>query len=807
MSAIRQDVLYAARALRRRPWLAGVAIATMAIAIAANAAIFSVISAVLIRPLPFPRSKDLVTMDARAPTGFTVSTSVPNYRDWRDRSHSFQSFAGMAGWDMTLTGDGPARVLSGQALIGDFFGLLGMRPALGRLPTAAELEDHPGMAAVAVLGNGFWREHFGGAPSAIGQTMILEGVPYTVIGVLPAGVGFDDPSTEIYFPLGSLPGLPWEDRESGFGLRGFARLKPDVDRQSAQRDLDRVGRDVQAIAPTAPLPEIQTVTEYLVGNVQGQLRILMAAVALVLLITVANVGNLLLARAEERQRELSVRAAMGAGRGDIARLLLVEAGLLALAGGAVGVVLAFVAIRALVPLLPADLPALLVQRIHVDGMVLAFSVTITVVAGILAGLGPVWRIARSGIERALRSGTRVSAGPNRLRSSLVVLEVTLAVVVVVGAGLMVTSLDRLAHVDKGFQDRGVLTAGVGAGSRGDSAMQWRAFYGELRDRAATLPGVRMAALTMLVPLSHRAWELRVHPAGVPVLDETGQSVLYNVISPEYFAVFGIPLVRGRGFEPSDRTGTPLVTVVDETLAQRFWPGADPIGQRVTFERDSAGAPVYRTVVGVARNVRHYTLRAPSRIQVYVPAQQTNRRCCMTLRLALKTSVPPAQVVGPLRAMVAQLNPESPVTQVATLTEYVDHSLATPLAMTRVLAAFAAIALGLAALGVFGLVSFDVSRRVREIGIRVALGASAAGVVSWVVRRALGPALLGVVVGLVAAGFLTRVLKSLLFEVSPLSLPVYGVAAASLGAIAVVAALLPARRATRVNPAMILNEEG
>ena len=503
-----------------------------------------------------------------------------------------------------------------------------------------------------------------------------------------------------------------------------------------------------------------------------------------------------------------MRAAIGAGRGDLARLLLTEAFVLALAGGVLGIVLAFAALQVLVPLLPADLPALLAQRVHLDWTVLAFSVLVTVGAGILAGLGPVFRFTRSGSGSVLKSGARVSAGPNRMRWSLVVLEVTLAVVVIVGAGLMVRSLDRLAHVDKGFQDAGVLTAAVGAGSRGDSLQSWRAFYAEIRDRAAALPGVQTAALTMLVPLSHRSWEFRIHPAGVPVLDATAQSVLYNIVSPEYFSVFGIPLVRGRGFAPSDRNGTPLVTIVDETLAQRFWPGADPIGQQVTFEeKDSTGVPVYRTVIGVVRNVRHYTLREPSRIQVYVPQQQTARRYGMTLRVAIKTASSPGQIVAALRTMVAQVNPDSPVTQVETLTDYVDRSLAAPRAMTRVLAAFAMIALGLAALGVFGLVSFDVSRRVREIGIRVALGASAAGVVAWVVRRALGPALVGVAVGLVAAAFLTRVLKSLLFEVSPLSLPVYGTAALSLGAIAIIAALLPARRATRVNPVVVLNEEG
>ena len=805
MSLISQDAGYAVRALRRRPWLAGVAIGTMAIAIAANTAIFSIVSAVLLKPLPFHQPSQLVTIDSRSYNGFTVSTAIPNYRDWRDQSTIFQAVAASAGWNMTLTGEGSARVLTGRAVIGDFFGLLGLRPAIGRLPSAAELADHAGVPAVVVISDGFWREHFGADQSILGRAINLNGGPYTIVGVLPPGVGFDDPLIEIYFPMGSLPDLPWDDRDSGFGTRVFGRLKPGIDLRSAQRDLDRVGRNVRAIAPTAALPEIRSLSQWYLGDVRGELRILMAAVAFVLLIAIANVGNLLMARAEERQRELSVRAAIGAGRRDIVRLLLVEAVVLAVAGGVVGIFLAFGAVRALVPLLPADLPALLVQRVHVDGAVLAFSVTLTVLAGFVAGLGPVWRCTRTG-GIALRSGTRVIAGSSRLRSSLVVLEVALAVIVIVGAGLMIRSLDRLAHVDKGFESAGVFTAAVSAEARGDQRESWRSFYDQLRSGAAALPGVRTAALTLLVPLSERAWELRIHPEGVPVEAATGQSALFNIISPEYFAAFGIPLMRGRGFLESDRDGAPLVTVVDETLAQRFWPGVDPIGKRVTFERDSTNTPVYRTIVGVARNVRHYTLREASRIQVYVPAFQTNGRFGMVLRLALRTTVPPEQLAGPLRAMVAQLNPGSPVTQIETMDGYVDHALATLRAMTRVLAAFAAIALGLAALGVFGLVSFDVSRRLREIGIRVALGATAGGVLGWVVKRALSPALIGVAAGLVAAAFLTRVLSGLLFEVSPLSLPVYGLAGVSLAAVAVLAALLPARRATRVNPVMILNDE-
>src|SRR5262245_34241311 len=264
MSLLRQDVAPAVRALGRRPWLAGVAIATMAIAIAANSTMFSIVSAVLLQPLPFPKPRELVTIDSRSRTGFLVSTSVPNYRDWRDRSRRFAAFGAYHGWDMTLTGAGPARVLEGRAVVGDFFALLGLQAAVGRVLTTAETADHAGMPAVVVLGNNFWRQQFGGDTSAVGRTMTLEGVPYTIIGVLPPGVGFDDAGVEIYFPMGSLPGLPWDDRDSGFGMRSFARLKPGVDIAQARSDLDRVGRDIHASAPTAALPEIRSLTEYLV---------------------------------------------------------------------------------------------------------------------------------------------------------------------------------------------------------------------------------------------------------------------------------------------------------------------------------------------------------------------------------------------------------------------------------------------------------------------------------------------------------------------------------------------------------------
>jgi putative ABC transport system permease protein len=382
---------------------------------------------------------------------------------------------------------------------------------------------------------------------------------------------------------------------------------------------------------------------------------------------------------------------------------------------------------------------------------------------------------------------------------------TLALIVLVGAGLLLESLNRLGRVDKGFDPDGVLTAAVPT-EASDRAGWWR-FYHDLREQAAALPGVRNAGLALLLPLSHRSWELGVYPEGAPTTPETVQSVLYNVVSPEFFVALGVPIVRGRDFTAADRDGSTLVAIVDESMAQRFWPGADPIGKRVTIEQDSAKQPVYRTIVGVTKNVRHYELETPSRIQVYVPADQTYLRWGMNFRLVLKTDGPPARLIAPLRDLVTRLDPNAPLTGVETEERYVDDALARPRAMTRVLAVFAAGALALAALGIFGVISYDVTRRTREIGIRMALGAASRDVLRWIVARALRLTVLGLVLGLAGAVVLTRMLRSMLFEVSPLDPVILAGSGVGLAAIALGAACLPAIRATRIDPMAVLNEEG
>jgi predicted permease len=731
---------------------------------------------------------------------------MPNYRDWRDRSRVFESFAGYAGGGHTVTGRGPAYDADSYLVIGDLFGTLGITAALGRVFTTEEVPDHSGAAPLAVVGHSFWVNRLGADPGVIGQALVLDDRPYTIIGVLPRAVGFPSPDAQVYLPMATDPDLPWDDRDSGFGTRIIARLAPNVPSTTARLDLERAGQEVRELAGKAvSVPELRSLETFLVGRVEKQLWILLGAVAFVLLIAVANVGNLLLARGEDRQKELAVRTALGADRGSLVRLLLVEALLIAIAGGVLGVGLAYLAVGALIPLLPTDVPAVLLSRITIDGRMLAFGGLTALIAGLVFGLVPAWRSVRASIAATVKSGGRTAtSGGGRLRAALVVAEIALALVLLVSAGLMIRSLERLRRVDKGFDSANILTAAVP--SRAQTRGDWHSFYSKLRDRAAGLPGVTQAALALLLPLSERSWELRVWPQGVPPDPATGQSVLYNIVSPEYFPVLRVPILSGRGFDRTDRAGSTLVAMIDETMAERFWPGGDPIGQQITIgEQDSSGATVYRTVIGVTRNIRHYQLTQASRIQVYVPFDQTYRRWGMGIRLLLATTGTPATVVEPLRTLVTQLDPDIPVNEARPLDQLVSGAMSQNRAMTRVLTVFGTTALALAALGIFGVMSYLVARQTREIGIRIALGAAAADVTRWIGGRALRLTAMGTAIGVIGAIGLTRLLEKALFEVNPLDPVAFGWAAVGLGVVAMVAALLPARRATRVDPVTVLND--
>ena len=801
---------YAARALRRRPTYAAVAIGTIGLAIAANTTMFTVFNGVILQPLPYRDAERLVTIDVKAHNGFYISLSLPNYRDWRDKNRTFESFAAGAGWGMTLTGRGQAQAVYAMAVVGDPFGTLGLRPHLGRLLTPEELPDREGAPFVAVLSHAFWQQNFGGQPEAVGQTLVLDEQVYTIVGIMPPGAEFPRGSVDLFLPMGTIPNLPWDDRGSSFGTRAFGRLAPGVNLGAAREDLDRVGQEVRAEAgDDTALPELRTLSDYVIGNVKAPLNILMGAVVFVLLIAVANVGNLMLARGEDRYRELAVRGALGAAKQDVVSLLLAEAFMIAFTGGLLGAGLAYLSIEAVLALLPAQVPDLLLTQVSISGTSLLFALGTALGAGALFGIVPAFRMARGDLVGSLKSGARTTdQGRERLRSALVVGEVAIALMLLIASGLMLRTLDQLRNVDKGFNPESILTASVPISSDRDATRGgWLGFYADLRGQAAAIPGVQSAALTLLLPLEDRSWEMGLHPEGVPVTPETSQSVLYNIVSPDYFEALGVPILRGRGFTESDRQGSNLVAIIDETMAERFWPGTDALGRQITFETDTASNPVYRTVVGVTRNVRHYELTEPSRIQVYVPFEQTGTRWGMGLRVALKTTIPPEEVAGPFRELVAKLDPNTPVSRLRPLDDLVDQAMGQSTSITRLLTAFGASALALAALGIFGVMSYAVTRRQREIGIRIALGAGATEVIRWVATRALRLTALGIVIGLIASMAMTRMLASLLYDVNPVDPFVFAVVSAVLASVALLAAYLPARRATRVDPVVVLSEEG
>ena len=804
------DVRLAVRALARRPAFALTALLTIAVAIAGNTAIFSVVRGVLLASLPFPDPDRLVTLDVRASTGFLVSTSVPNHRDWGERSRVFQSYGSSAGWSMSLTGRGPAETVGMRVVLDDFFGTLGLTATLGRVLRPEE--TLPGAPGQVVLSHGYWQRALGGDPAVIGRAMTLDGRPYVVTGVLTEGSGFPSADVDTYVGLGTVPGLPWDDRRSSFGLRMIARLQPGVTVEQARLDMERVGREVRELGgPDTAMPEVRSISDFFVRDVRFQVWLLMGAVAFVLLIAAGNVANLMLARGEDRRQEMAVRTALGASRAALVRQILTESLVLSLAGGIAGAVLAKPCISVLISVLGSSLPALSVGRIGLDAGVLAFTVGLSVATGLFFGFVPALRASRPELSSQLKAGARGIAGArDGLRSLLVVTELSLALVLLVGAGLMIRSLQELQAVDKGFNAANVLTARTDLPRPKYAGVdRWRGFYQQSAEQIAALPGVRAVGLSLLLPLSERSWERGIWPEGVPPVHGTGQSVLYNVVSPDYFDALGVQIVDGRGFNDADRDGSVPVTIIDETMATRFWPGQEAVGKRVTFETSGAthdGEPIYRTVVGVARNVRHYELNNPSRIQVYIPFGQLMMTSGPDLAFVVKTTAPPANLIQPLRQVIASVDPDVPLSDLQQMQDYVDSSVAGSRALVQLLSAFGATALLLASIGLFGVMSYSVARRTREIGVRMALGASRTEVLRWVAARALGLCGLGVIVGSVVAAGLSRLLTRLLFQVSPLDLRIYLDVSLVLLAAGLLAALLPARRAAGVDPVIALRND-
>lgn len=814
MESLWQDVRFAIRTLRARPGFLIVAVLTIAIGVGANSAIFSVIYGVLLEPVPVHEPSEIVVPDVIAPSGFSISLAIPNLRDWRDRNRTFESFAAVMSRSRTLTGGERPEIIRTRWVLGDFFETLGVQPARGRVIPAAETFE--GAEPVAVITHGFWKRHFGGE-EALGETLILDDQPFTVVGIMPSEFMFPDPRSEIYLPMGFFAAnLCWENRGCSQGSFGIGRLAEGTTLAMAQQDLDRVVREIEAEeGEQVARPVLASLTDFYVGDIRRNLWVVMGAVGFVLLIACANVASLLLARGEGRRKEIALRTALGAGKGRVMRQFLTESMVLAVMGGVLGVGLALLGIRLLVPVIEDALPALMAQRIGLNGPVLAFTLFATALAGLLAGLAPTLRVSRTEFVGDLKEGGRGATGPgrNRLRSGLVVAEVALSVILLVGAGLMVQSLRQLRSVDKGFQEEGIFTADITLPrARYDGLEPTRDFYREFHQRVAALPNVQTASLAQILPLAGNSWEQRIFPEGVALDQENENSVLYYMVTPEHFEMFEIPLLEGRGFQSQDRDGNVPIAVIDETMAARFWPGESAIGKRITFEStdDPDGGeedvPLYRTVIGVVQNVRHYELENAARITVYVPFEQTEGNWTTSYNIVAKTAGDPLALTEPIRAALAALDPEVPLASIQTMEGIVDDAMSGPQSLGTLLTVFGIVAMVLSAIGLFGLMSFTVAQRVRDIGVRMALGATASRVVTGISGEGLRLTATGIVVGLLGALVLTRVMAGLLFEVNALDPVTFGLVPLILLTVAGLAAWVPALRATRVDPAVVLREE-
>jgi putative ABC transport system permease protein len=816
MESLIQDVHYGARKLARTPGFTLVVVATLTLAIGVTTAVFSIVNGVLLNPLGFARPDRLVYVQATDPKGSPMSVSPQDLIDYGTRTHSFTGVAAVdAGRNLNLVAGPAGAVRVSAARVGaQFFSLLGVSAQRGR--TFAPGEDSAAAPKVVVLSNAAWRRYFGADPGVVGRRITLDDAPYEVIGVAPPAFTFPD-RPDVWYPA------QWKTYEIGDGARGYhstdaiARLRDGVTLESAGRDLQSVAAQIAHDFPQydAKIGAVLTpLRDKLVGNVERPLWAMLGAVGFVLLIACANVANLLLVRAASRESEIAVRTSLGAGRGRMLQQLLTESMLLALAGAVLGVLLASWILDAVVAFGPAALPR--IDQIGVDWHVLAFGAAITVAIGLAFGILPAFHVTRTDVARLLHAGARGSSrGGTRTRSTLVILELALGMVLLVGAGLLLRSFDRLMHVDPGFRPDKLVVFNVAlSGKRYDPDDPTNAFTDEVQRRLASLPGVRSVAVAADRPLDPQrgfaaSTSFLVDGMPKPAPGTESESRMLPV-SPSFFETAGMTVLRGRTFtDAENRRDAPPVLVVNEALAARYFPGQNPIGKHLTFgfshtfsasPGDSARAR--GEIIGIVKNVRHNSLDSKPGPATYFPYHTLPFGPSFIVR----TSGDPAALERAIPAQVAAVDRNVPVYEVGTMTAAMSESVAQPRFYTVLLTAFAGVALFLATLGVYGVISYGVSQRTREFGIRVALGATPKSVAGLVVRRGVALALVGVVAGIAVASLATRTLQGLLFGVQPLDAITFVTVSLLLGGVATLASWLPARRAARVDPVIAMRAE-
>ncbi|HEU4767715.1 MAG TPA: ABC transporter permease [Pyrinomonadaceae bacterium] len=799
-----RDISYSLRVLLKSYAFTIVVVLTLALGIGANTAIFSFANGILLRPLPYPQSDRLAMLDETAlKRGMdSMSVSYPNFLDWREQNTVFEDIGVHFGTSrFALSGAGEPVEIRGTRLTHGLFEILRVSPQLGRTFTADE--DRPEQDAVVILGHDLWQRNFGGDPNIIGQKIVLSNRPRTVIGVMPRGFRFPEIS-ELWVPLALTPQM---FTRTDHGLNAIARLKDGVTFEGAQAEMKNIAARIEQQNPVTNEGlgvKVLSLHDNLVGDYREGLLILLGVVGFVLLVACVNVANLMLARATARQKEFALRAALGASRWRIMRQLLVESLVLAVAGGVLGFVLSLLALRLLLTAIPIQLPFWM--NFGIDFRVLAFAVGITLLTGAIFGAIPALQTSRVDLNDTLKEGGRGSIGfRGRSRSLLVVTEIALSLVLLVGAGLMIQSFLRLRRVNIGLDAQNVLTARLILPSAKYRAEEQRAtFFKQLLERVRGVPGVAAASATATLPLSGSSWGRSLTVEGYPVLS-VGQApmIQHSVVTPGYFRTMGIALLHGRDFTDADALEAPKVTIIDERLAREYWPNENPIGKRIRFGPPEDNEP-WHTIIGVVSPVRHQRMQEETRKSVYLPHLQIP---VTGMALVAKTTSPnPREVVNAIRREVAQIDPDQPLSEVATMEEVVAESIWQPRLYATLFSVFAGGALILALIGIYGVMAFLVQTRTHEIGVRMALGATARDVFKLIVGRGMKLTIIGVVIGVGGAIARTRLMQSLLFNTSTTDPLTFIAIALLLSVAAFFACYIPARRAAKLDPLVALRYE-
>src|SRR5262245_4178853 len=816
MQTLWQDLRYGARMLLKKPGFTLIAVITLALGIGANTAIFSVVNAVLLRPLPYAEPERMVALweSNKQRSVDRNAISYPNFFDWRAQSKSFERMASYYTNNMALTGVAAPVNLRSAVVSPDLFATLGVRPQLGRWFVGEE--EKPGIRA-AIISHGLWERQFGGDPNVIGRAMTLNGKQFNVVGVMPAGFQFPIEAEPVEVWVTSSidgektdPNEPAQNEQRGAHfLQAVGRLNPGVTLERAQAEMNVIGANLEKQYPDSNTRRGVSLIPYhndLVHDYSEALWLILGAVGCVLLIACANVANLLLARATARYKEIAVRAALGANRRRVIRQLLTESLLLGLGGGLLGLLLAWWGTAALIRLIPEDVPRL--AEINIDRWVFGFTLLISLVTGVVFGLAPALQASKVELTEAMKEGSRgvgAGAGRGRLRGALVVAEIAIALVVLIGAGLLLQTFRRLQQVDLGFDIHNILTAAVELpDARYPKPEQAAAFYQTLLDRVKALPGVEAVSAIVPQPLSGDSMMISFDIEGRNIPKGERPSSHFRSISLHYFSVMKIPLLAGRAFTERDDAHSPGVVIVNETFAKRHFPNESPIGKHVKPGIALEGEPVWREIVGVVKDVKHrQSLGRDYEPEYYLPHAQMPIN---SMNLVVRATNDPRSLAGGIQREVQSLDRDIPVFRIKTLEQYLGVAVAQPKFNALLLSLFAGLALLLTAIGLYGVMAYSVVQRAQEIGIRIALGAQTGDVLRMVLRQGLKFTGLGLGIGVATAYALTRYMQSLLFGVSAADPLTFAAIALLLIAVALVACWMPARRATKVDPMVALRTE-